>query len=213
MPNIRSKRSYLLLPFLALLIPSCSSPAQEEPVETEVVEEAEPEPPKGQPFAIIQTSKGDITIELLPDVAPQHVENFISLAESGFYYKTLFHRIIPGTLIQGGDPNSRDNNPYNDGQGNSNRFVPAEFSDIKFMRGTVGMARQPGKNDSASCQFFITLERISGWDGEYTVFGTVVEGIEVVEAISKSPRSKDPRTKERPTARIVIKDVAIEYRE
>ena len=144
------------------------------------------------------------------------MERFLELAEGGFYYDTLFHRVMPGRMIQGGDPNSKDNNPYNDGQGNSGSFLQAEFSREGFARGTVAMARQAHDPNSASCQFFICLERVPQWDGEYTVFGRVVEGIEVAERISNAPRARDPRArdrlKERPAVAMWIKKVRVEYR-
>lgn len=199
----------LLLLMFAFL--GCGTPPAPEPVPTPQAPE-EPEAPQGDPFAVIATSEGEITVRLRPDLAPETVENFIQLANKGFYYNTLFHRVIPDTLIQGGDPNSKDNNPYNDGQGNSGRFLPAEFSKEPFDRGTVAMARQPQNRQSGSCQFFICLRRIDEWDGEYTVFGEVVEGIEVAEKISNTPRSKESRLTERPTGKMAIKRVRIEYR-
>lgn len=206
------------LPALLLGLAFCGGgPADETPVPDQDTpaasseEEAQPEEPEGHPYAVIKTREGPIEIKLRPDLAPKTVENFIRLAEENFYYKTLFHRVIPGTIIQGGDPNSRDNNPYNDGQGNSGTFLPAEFSREPFQRGTVAMARSSDPN-SASCQFFICLKRMAQWDGDYTVFGEVTEGIELADKWSRSPRSKDPRLKDRPTANLTIQDIAIEYR-
>ncbi len=203
---------------LALLLVGCGGTAEtpretDEPALESEMATAEPEPaPTGTPFVTMTTKRGDIVIELRRDLAPQTVERFLELAESGFYYNSLFHRIMPGRMIQGGDPNSKDNNPYNDGQGNSESFLTAEFSREKFARGTVAMARQAHNPNSASCQFFICLERVSQWDGEYTVFGRVVEGIEVAERISNTPRSKDPRLKQRPATAMWIKKVKVEYR-
>ncbi len=200
---------FLLLAFLGWA--GCgsepSAPAPDKPAA-----EPEPETPTGTPVATIETIKGDITIELLPEVAPKTVENFIRLAKAGFWYNTTFHRVIPGTLIQGGDPNSKDNNPYNDGKGNSGTFLHAEFSKLPFQKGTVAMARQPSDPNSASCQFFICLKRIEGWDGEYTIFGKVIDGIDLVEQLSKSPLTKDKALRDYPAAKIQIKRVKIEYR-
>ncbi len=207
-----------LAPWLLLLsLFGCASePASQESagagdVPAEEAAPEEPAEPEGDPYATLHTKEGEIEIRLRPDLAPEHVANFIRLANQGFYYNTTFHRVIPGTLIQGGDPNSKDNDPYNDGKGNSGTFLKAEFSKEPFQRGTVGMARGRDK-DSASCQFFIALKRIAGWDGDYTVFGEVTEGIEVAEKISNSPRSKTPRLEERPTATLWIRKVDIEYR-
>jgi peptidyl-prolyl cis-trans isomerase B (cyclophilin B) len=187
------------------------------PRETSFLKELDAVPesaaPSGTPHAVINTDKGTIVIELREDLAPKTVENFIKLASQGFYHGTTFHRVLPDQLIQGGDPNSRDTNPYNDGQGNSGRFLPAEFSPEKFVRGTVAMARQEADPNSASCQFFICLKRTAAWDGQYTVFGKVIEGIDVVDKISKSPVSKDPRLKNMPAGKQLMKSVAIEYRE
>ncbi len=191
-----------------------TSPAEEPTADEPASEEAdEPMPPSGKPFATVDTSEGQFTIELLPDVAPAHVERFVTLARAGFYYNTTFHRVIADTLIQGGDPKSKDADPYNDGTGNTGTFLDAEFSELPFERGTVAMARQQTNKNSASCQFFVTLKRIEGWDGEYTIFGKVVDGIEVIEKMANSPRSKDARLKERPTAKLTIRRIKIEYRD
>jgi len=194
---------------------SSSSPPPTEgtPDDARAAEQAKEEAaPEGDPYATIQTSEGDIVIKLRPDLAPKTVANFIELAGKNFYYGTKFHRIIAGTIIQGGDPNSKDNNPYNDGQGNSGSFVPAEFSKEPFQRGSVAMARAPGDPNSGSCQFFIVLKRMSQWDGEYTLFGEVVEGIEIVDKMSKSARSKDPQLAEHPTANFTMRRISIDYR-
>lgn len=174
------------------------------------VEEPEPQEPEGVPTAVVRTNKGTFAFQLLPEAAPRTVENFIELTKRGFYYKSTFHRVIPGTIIQGGDPNSKDNNPYNDGQGNSGKFLPGEVSELPFERGTVAMAHS-GDPSSASCQFFVCLKRVPGWDGKYTIFGKVVEGIEVVDELSRAPHSKNPRLKDYPAGKIIMR-VSIEYR-
>ena len=208
----------LSLILLSPVLTQCSQqaeapvPTDEPALESEVASNDPEQVRTGTPTVTMTTKRGDIVIELRPDLAPQTVERFLKLAESGFYYNSLFHRVMPGRMIQGGDPNSKDNNPYNDGQGNSESFLTAEFSREKFARGTVAMARQAHDPNSASCQFFICLERVSQWDGEYTVFGRVVEGIEVTERISNTPRSKDPRLKQRPATAMWIKKVKVEYR-
>lgn len=191
----------------------CAGEKPAPPPEETAQPAAEPETPTGTPVAVVETSRGSFTIELLPDVAPQTVENFIRLAKAGFWYNTTFHRVIPGTLIQGGDPNSKDNNPYNDGQGNSGTFLPAEFSKLPFEKGTVAMARQESDTNSASCQFFVSLQRNPQWDGKYTVFGKVIDGIDLVDELSRSPLSKDKALRNYPAGKIQIKRVRIEYRE
>lgn len=131
-------------------------------------------------FAVLETSLGKITIEFYPDVAPNHVENFKKLARNGFYDQTTFHRVIPGFMIQGGDPNSKDADRSNDGQGGPGYTIAAEFSDIKHTRGIVSMARSSDPN-SAGSQFFIVVKDSDYLDGKYSVFGKVIEGMPVVD--------------------------------
>ncbi len=208
----------LTFTFLCLCLFSCNKPDPNEGAVPETVQVENPPAvaePSGTPYAIIETAKGDISIKLLPETAPETVANFIELAESGFYNRTSFHRVMKDLMIQGGDPLSRDNNPYNDGQGFGSRALPQEFSNIKFERGTVAMGRSAGGDDGGSCQFFIVLKRASDWDGKYNVFGKVVEGIETAEAISSVALSKDshPSMKNHPAGRQVLKKIRIEYRE
>lgn len=138
--------------------------------------------------AIIKTKFGDMEIKFLPDVAPNHVENFIKLAKSGFYNGTIFHRAIPGFMIQGGDPNTKDSlkkNAY--GQGGPGHNVKGEFSDLPHKRGVVSMARA-NDPDSAGSQFFIVVEESRFLDRKYTIFGEVVKGIGVADKIVGLPR-------------------------
>ncbi len=132
--------------------------------------------------AILKTRLGDITLELFPDVAPRHVENFVRLAKSGFYDGTLFHRVIPEFMIQGGDPLSRGADKHLHGTGGADKNVKAEFSDLPHVRGAVSMARAANP-DSASSQFFIVVEDAPHLDGQYSLFGKVVAGLEAVDAI------------------------------
>lgn len=138
--------------------------------------------------AVIKTKLGDIEIKFLPDVAPKHVENFIKLAKSGFYNGTIFHRAIPGFMIQGGDPNTKDSlrkEAY--GQGGPGHNVKAEFSDLPHKRGVVSMARAQDP-DSAGSQFFVVVEESRFLDRKYTIFGEVVKGIGVADKIVALPR-------------------------
>ena len=127
---------------------------------------------------------GTIRIELLPELAPQTVENFMTLADSGFYDGTTFHRVIPGFMIQGGDPASKNLNPHDDGDGGPGYNIQDEFTDYPHVRGTVSMANK-GRPDSGGSQFFITHQDVPALDGAYAVFGRVVEGFSVVDAITE----------------------------
>ena len=141
--------------------------------------------------AILETKFGSIEIRFLPDKAPKHVENFITLAKSGFYDKTIFHRVIPGFMIQGGDPNTKnetDKSQY--GMGGPGHRVKAEFNDRSHVRGVVSMARSQDP-DSAGSQFFIVVQDAAHLNRQYTAFGEVVKGLEVVDQIISQPR--DPR--------------------
>ena len=161
--------------------------------------------------AVIETDFGRIVIELYPNVAPQMVARFKKLASSGFYNGTSIHRISPDLgIIQGGDPNSKDNNPAHDGVGDSREpHVPAEFSDILYERGIVGAARKGADINSANCQFFITLKRQPSFEqpgNRYTVFGRVIEGINNADIISNAPVT--PGT-ESPADKILVKSVTL----
>lgn len=147
---------------------------------------------------------GTITIELYSNIAPKMVERFKELAKEGFYDGTTFHRINQ-SVIQGGDPNSKDSDPSNDGIGGSTKpDLPAEFSDIKYDTGIVGAARSQNPN-SANSQFFITLKREAGFDNKYTIFGKVVEGMNNVMTIS----GVEPKQGERPIDAVKIKTITI----
>ena len=122
---------------------------------------------------VIETNLGNLAIEFFPNDAPKHVENFIKLSQSGFYNDTLFHRIIPGFMIQGGDPNTIDGDPNSWGTGGPDEKLDAEFNNIKHNRGIVSMARSADPN-SAGSQFFIVHKDSNFLDGEYTVFGRIV---------------------------------------
>jgi len=163
--------------------------------------EAEPAPATGtgpEEVAVIRMQDGgEIRFRFLPDKAPGHVRNFKQLAGSGFYDGTTFHRVIPGFMIQGGDPNSKDDDPGNDGTGGPGYHIPAEFNDVTHVRGVVSMARSRDPN-SAGSQFFIMVAdrqpRPGGarWadvlDGKYTAFGRVVSGLEVADGIAAADR-------------------------
>lgn len=153
-----------------------------------------------QTRAIIETKLGEIEIKFFPDEAPGHVENFIELAKKGMYNGTLFHRIVPGFMIQGGDPNTMGSDTKAYGQGGPGYTIPAEFNAISHNRGIVSMARSKDI-DSAGSQFFIMVDNKPQLDGQYTVFGEVVRGMDVVDAIAELPRN----LKEMPLERVTMK--------
>jgi peptidyl-prolyl cis-trans isomerase B (cyclophilin B) len=140
---------------------------------------------------LMSTNRGDMEIEFWPDVAPNHVRNFLDLCYTGFYDGKTFHRVIPGFMIQGGDPTGT-------GTGNGPRTLKAEFSQRKHEAGVLSMARSSDPN-SASCQFFIVHKPAPHLDGQYTCFGKVVSGLEVVDKIANTKRNSsdkpfDPQT-------------------
>ncbi len=134
--------------------------------------------------ADIETTQGQIKIQFFPNQAPNHVKNFINLANKGFYDGTIFHRIVKGFVIQGGDPNTKnDSNKEAWGTGGPGYTVNAEFNNISHDRGIVSMARTADPN-SAGSQFFIVLNDSKFLDNQYTVFGKVIEGMNVVDKIA-----------------------------
>ena len=149
-----------------------------------------PEPVSEDDIVIMETNRGTMKLKLFPDVAPNHCNNFKKLANSGFYDKTAFHRIIPGFMIQGGDINSRDNDRKNDGHGGPGWTVDAEFNDIPHKRGILSMARSKDPN-SAGSQFFICVADAPHLDGAYTAFGEVIDKVHVVDHIVKTPTEYD----------------------
>ncbi len=141
---------------------------------------------------VLETNYGRIVIELLPSVAPKHVRNFKELASTGFYDGTRFHRIVKDknlpTAIQGGDPNTINGDPSFWGQGQrGQRTVPAEISTLKHERGIVSAARRPDDINSATSQFFICVGAQPGFDGQYSIFGRVIDGMNVVDSIARAP--------------------------
>ena len=139
----------------------------------------------------IKTNHGNISFNLLPDLAPETVRNFVTLAKNGFYDGTLFHRVIPGFMIQGGDPNTKDPNMKGQwGMGGPGHTVKAEFSSRSHLEGIVSMARSTDP-DSAGSQFFIVTKDSTFLDREYTVFGEVTEGMDVAHKIENLQRNQN----------------------
>jgi len=150
------------------------------------------------PRAIITTKFGQMELVFFPKLAPKHVESFLNLAQKGFYNGTIFHRVIPGFMIQGGDPNTKDpSKRHLYGMGGPGYTLPAEFNRIPHERGIVSAARAADPN-SAGSQFFIKVGKAPSLDGQYTVFGEVVKGMEVADKIVRQAR--DP--KDNPLERI-----------
>jgi peptidyl-prolyl cis-trans isomerase B (cyclophilin B) len=150
--------------------------------------------------AIIETRFGNIEFKFFPDVAPNHVSNFIELAKKGFYDGTTFHRVIPSFMIQGGDPNSKNPDRSKHGMGGPGFTMKAEFNDKPHKRGILSMARA-AHPDSAGSQFFICVADSYFLDKQYTVFGEVKSGMDVVDKIVSQQRDKN----DNPLGRIEMK--------
>lgn len=157
----------------------------------------------------LKTNLGDIVVELLEDKAPKHAESFKKLASTGFYDGTRFHRVIPGFMIQGGDPNSKSSDRTTHGTGGPGYKVPAEFNDVLHDRGILSAARSQDPN-SAGSQFFLMVARAPHLDGQYSAFGRVIEGMDVVDKIVALPRDRrDNPLEENPA---IIEKATVETR-
>ena len=150
----------------------------------------------GKAIAVIETVHGTIKLEFFDDLAPGHVKNFKDLAGKGFYDGTTFHRVVPGFMIQGGDPNSKTGNRSSHGSGGPGYTIDAEFNDVKHERGVLSMARS-GEPNSAGSQFFICVKDAFFLDGQYTAFGRVIEGMDVADKIVNEPRDSNDNPKEK----------------
>ena len=170
-------------------------------------------------IAVITTKFGDIKLEFFDDIAPKHVESFKLHAQNGYYDGTTFHRVIPGFMIQGGDPltKSEDKSRHGTG-GNAAKFfgigsedsestwdLPAAFSTTTHTRGILSMARSQNP-DSGGSQFFICVADANFLDNQYTVFGKVVSGMEVVDAIVSAPRDARDNPDDRIEMKVVLED-------
>lgn len=169
----------------------------------------EPEPTGKAPVVTIEMSNGKtIKVELSPEIAPNTVNNFISLVKKGFYDGTIFHRVIPGFMIQGGDPDGT-------GMGGPGYGIAGEFSsngfvnDLKHTRGIISMARS-GNPNSAGSQFFIMVDDTASLDGEYASFGHVIEGMENVDEIVNQETGTTIETQERPVTPLSMKKVTVD---
>ena len=160
--------------------------------------------------AVIKTSEGDMVLQFWMDAAPDTVENFKKLARSGFYDGTIFHRIVKGFMIQGGDPNSQDPGKESSyGQGGPGYKIKAEFNDRSHERGVISMARSSDP-DSAGSQFFICLGNVPRLDHQYTTFGKLIKGDDVLEKIGGTPVTRSSTGENsKPTKRVVIESIKI----
>jgi peptidyl-prolyl cis-trans isomerase B (cyclophilin B) len=160
--------------------------------------------------AVIKTNEGEMVVEFWTDAAPNTIENFKKLAREGFYDGTTFHRIVKGFMIQGGDPNSKDpakESSY--GQGGPGYKIKAEFNDHSHQRGVISMARSSDP-DSAGSQFFICLAPVPRLDHQYTTFGKLIKGTDVLEKIGDTPVTKNSSGEmSQPTKRVVIESIKI----
>ena len=160
--------------------------------------------------AVIKTSEGEMVVQFWADAAPNTIDNFKKLARQGFYDGTIFHRIVKGFMIQGGDPNSKDpakENSY--GEGGPGYNIKAEFNDHGHDRGVISMARGPDP-DSAGSQFFICLAPVHRLDHQYTTFGKLVKGDDMLEKIGDTPVTKNSMGEpSKPTKRVVIDSIKI----
>ena len=177
--------------------------------------------------AVISTKYGDIVLEFYPKGAEKHVDSFITHAKNGYFDGTTFHRVLPGFVIQGGDLNSKDDDRSNDGLGGhaanfygegeeenpETWMLPAEFNDRPHITGTLSMARSPGRPNSAGSQFFICAGPTPQLDNKYTVFGQVVEGLDVIQKIVNTPRDRrdNPKEKVEMTVKIIPRSEALDY--
>ena len=202
-------RRFAVFLTLALAAPAARAQA---PAPRPAPAPAKPPAPKEAPVApgteaAVETAKGTFTIRLLPEVAPKHVALFVKTARAGGYDGTTFHRVITGGIIQGGDPLTK--NPAKAslyGTGGLG-LLKAELSERPFVRGTVAAVRRPSSMDSAGTQFFVCLQPQPALQGQYTVFGEVVSGMEAVDHVSTTPADGD-RAKERVEMKVTIREPA-----
>ena len=206
-------KNLFLIGALSLVVGLSTGCAEETKKETPKAETKEPakeaakETPKpaAKEVAVIKTSEGEMVLEFYPEVAPNHVENFKKLAKKGFYDGTAFHRVMKGFMIQGGDPNTKDEAKKDSwGQGGPGYTIKAEFNKKPHVRGTLSAARTSDP-DSAGCQFFICHGAPSFLNGQYTVFGQLIKGDDVLEKIATTP-TESP---DRPIKRVNIESIKI----
>jgi peptidyl-prolyl cis-trans isomerase B (cyclophilin B) len=199
MPQIIMKLSIVL----AVLLSSALFAAEEKKEEKTTVNAS-------NEVAVIKTSEGEMVVQFWTDAAPNTIENFKKLAREGFYDGTIFHRIVKGFMIQGGDPNSKDpakENSY--GEGGPSYKIKAEFNDHSHERGVISMARSSDP-DSAGSQFFICLAPVPRLDHQYTTFGKLIKGTDVLEKIGDTSVTRNNSGEmSKPTKRVVVESIKI----
>ena len=173
---------------------STSRTSRAEPKKAPSIPKVQP----GEEIVVIETEGfGKVKIQLFPDIAPKHVENFKKLVNEGFYNGLAFHRAVPNLIVQGGDPTTKGNDRNKWGMGDDSLpKVNAEFSDRPFIKGTLGAARASDPN-SASTQFFLCVEPFPQWDGQYTNFGQIIEGLSNVQVMTTAPTEPDEKLKDK----------------
>ena len=189
---------------LLVVIVACSKSETKEKGDEKVADKVEEKAVKAS-GALIETKYGNIEIKFFSDVAPGHVNNFVKLAGEGFYDGTIFHRVIPGFMIQGGDPNTKGPNKATYGMGGPDHNIKAEFNDKSHVRGIISMARSQDP-DSAGSQFFIVVKDSVFLDRQYTVFAEVTDGMDVVDKIVNLTRNKTDLPDERVEMTIKVKE-------
>ena len=203
-----NRASTVLLSGFSLLFVSVSvsaqAPAKKAPAPAKPAAATAPAVAAGTE-AVVETAKGSFTIRLLPEVAPKHAALFVKTAKAGGYDGTTFHRIIMGGIIQGGDPLTKDPAQASEYGKGGLGLLKAELSDRPFVRGTVAGVRRPSSMDSAGTQFFVCLAPQPALAGQYTVFGEVVSGMEVVDQISTTPVDGD-KARERVEMKVTIRE-------
>lgn len=169
-----------------------------------------PAPPEDAPKVRIKTSAGDIVVQLYPNLAPTHCENFLKLCDEGYYNQTKFHRVMENFMIQGGDPNSKTDDKSSWGQGGPEEKVSPEPSVLKHHQGVLAAAKMPGKRDSSGSQFYIVTGDPGPHhlNGLHTVYGVVIEGLEVALGISTAEIEEG--TQDRPAEPVVVESTTRE---
>jgi peptidyl-prolyl cis-trans isomerase B (cyclophilin B) len=196
---MKGRKVFLLLFVFLLILPPALAEMKDKKFTPEEIKKM------SETKAVIETKFGNIELKFFPEAAPGHVSNFLELAKKGFYDGTTFHRVIPGFMIQGGDPNTKSPDRSQHGMGGPGYTIKAEFSEKPHKKGILSMARAQDPN-SAGSQFFICVAKASSLDGKYSVFGEVTLGIEVVDQIVSQPRDK----KDNPNDRIEMKVKVVE---